>query len=268
VDEVLAFLIRNGYPILFGWVWTEQVGLPVPSEPVLLATGALAGTGRLRLDLAIAVAVAGCLLADLIWYEVGRWRGPQVLRFLCRLSLEQDSCVRESQDTFTRYGVRSLLVAKFLPGLNTVAQPLAGVIGMPRGRFVVFDVVGAILWVGLYTGLGYVFAGQLEVVAAQAARIGQWLIVLLAAALGGYLLLKWVNRRRFIRRLRIARITPEELKGRLDAGEAVTIVDLRHPLDYESAPAVIAGAIHLTTNELEARHGEIPRDRDVVLYCT
>ena len=268
MDEVLGFLIRNGYPILFAWVWTEQVGLPVPGEPVLLAMGALAGTGRVRLDLTIAVAVAGCLLADLMWYEVGRWRGPQVLRFLCRLSLERDSCVRESQDTFTRYGRRSLLVAKFLPGLNTVAQPLAGIISMPRGRFLVFDVLGAILWVGLYVGLGYVFADQLEVVGANAARLGQWLIILLAAALGGYLLLKWVNRRRFIRRLRIARITPEELKGRLDAGEAVTIVDLRHALDYEAEPDVIAGAIHLTTNELEARHGEIPRDRDIVLYCT
>jgi membrane protein DedA with SNARE-associated domain len=268
VDEVLGFLIRNGYPVLFAWVLTEQVGLPVPSEPMLLGMGALAGTGRARLDLAIAVAVTGCLLADLIWYEVGRWRGPQVLRFLCRLSLERDSCVRESQDTFTRYGARALLMAKFLPGLNTVAQPLAGIIAMPRGRFLVFDVLGAIFWVGLYTGLGYVFAAQLEVVAAYAARLGRWLIVLLAAGLGGYLLLKWVNRRRFIRQLRVARITPEELKGRLDAGEAVTILDLRHALDYEAEPAVIAGAIHLTTDELEARHQEIPRDRDIVLYCT
>lgn len=268
MDEVLDFLIRNGYAVLFAWVWTEQVGLPVPGEPVLLAVGALAGTGRARLDLAIAVAVAGCLLADLIWYEVGRWRGPQVLRFLCRLSLERDSCVRESQDTFIRYGARSLLVAKFLPGLNTVAQPLAGIVGMPRGRFLAFDVLGGILWVGLYVGLGYVFADQLEVVAAYAVRLGQWLIVLLVAALVGYLLVKWVNRRRFIRRLRIARITPEELKRRLDAGDVVTIVDLRHALDYEAEPMVIAGAIRLTTDELEARHGEIPRDRDIVLYCT
>jgi membrane protein DedA with SNARE-associated domain len=268
VDEVLGFLIRNGYAVLFAWVWTEQVGLPVPGEPVLLAMGALAGTGRSRLDLAIAVAVAGCLLADLIWYEVGRWRGRQVLSFLCRLSLERDSCVRESQDKFTRYGASSLLVAKFVPGLNTVAQPLAGIIRMPRLRFLVFDVLGATLWVGLYMGLGYVFADQLEAVGAQVARLGQWLIVLLAAALGGYLLIKWVNRRRFIRQLRIARITPEELKGRLDTGEAVTIVDLRHALDYEAEPAVIAGAIHLTPDELEARHGEIPRDRDIVLYCT
>jgi membrane protein DedA with SNARE-associated domain len=268
VDDTLGFLVRHGYSLLFAWVWLEQVGLPVPGEPVLLGVGALAGTARLRLDLSVVVAVAACLVADLIWYEVGRWRGPQVLRFLCRLSLERDSCVRDSQEMMGRHGARLLLVAKFLPGLNTVAQPLAGVVHMPRGRFLAFDVLGAIVWVGLYTALGYVFADQIEMVAAQAARLGRWLLVVLVAALGAYLLIRWINRQRFIRRLRIARIAPEELKAQLDAGQMVTIVDLRHRLDYESESEVIPGAIHFTPDELAARHGEIPRDRDVVLYCT
>ena len=174
MNEAVAFLIRHGYAVLFLWVAVEQLGLPVPSEPVLLATGALAGAGQLWLPLAIVVGVAASLLADVVWYEIGRTRGSRVLRFLCRISLEPDSCVRQSQEQFARYGARALLVAKFVPGLNSVAQPLAGVLGMQRGRFLVFDVLGALLWIGAYMVLGHVFSDQLEQVAAYGAQLGMW----------------------------------------------------------------------------------------------
>jgi len=166
LNDATAYLIHHGYVVLFAWVAAEQLALPVPSEPVLLAAGVLAGTGLLRLPSAIAVGVAASLLSDVIWYEIGRARGSQVLRLLCRISLEPDSCVRRSQDTFARYGGWSLLVAKFVPGLNTVAQPLAGVLRMRRSRFLLVDTLGAFLWIGTYTGLGYVFSDQVERVAA------------------------------------------------------------------------------------------------------
>lgn len=268
MDDTVAFIVGNGYPFLFAWVWTEQAGLPVPGEPLLLAAGALAGKGHLRLVTALGVGVGACLLADIIWYEIGRLRGRQILRLLCRLSIEPDSCVRDSQETFLRYGAWSLLVAKFVPGLNTVAQPLAGIIGMRRSRFLLFDVAGAILWVGVYMGLGYVFADQLEIVARHAARLGAWIGVILAAVLAGYLAFKWTRRHRMIRRLRMARITAEELKRKLDAGEDVMVIDLRHALDYEAEPATIPGALHLAPDEIERRYREIPRGRELVLYCT
>lgn len=268
MDEAVSYLIRRGYAVLFVWVTAEQFALPVPSEPVLLAAGALARAGRLTLPVAVLVAVAGALVADVVWYEIGRTRGSRVLRFLCRISLERDSCVRQSQERFARHGARALLVAKFVPGLNTVAQPLAGILGVPRRRFLLFDGLGAMLWAGSYMTLGYVFGDQLERVALYGDRLGTWLIVLLLAALVLYVGVKYVRRQRFIRQLRIARITPAELKAKLDAGDPVMIVDLRHSLDFAADPAVVPGAIHLTPDEVERRAAEIPRDREVVLYCT
>ncbi len=268
MDEATAYLLRHGYVVLFTWVAVEQLALPVPSEPVLLAAGALAGVGLLNLPFAIAVGVAASLFSGVIWYEIGRVRGSQVTRLLCRISLEPDSCVRRSQDMFARYGGRSLLVAKFVPGLNTVAQPLAGILGMPRSRFLLLDALGAFLWIGAYMGLGYLLSDYVERVAAYARLLGSSLLGIALGGLALYIAGKYIQRRRFIRRLRIARITPVELQRKLDAGEALVIVDLRHSLDFEADSVVVPGAVHVSPEELEQRSQEIPRDRDVILYCT
>jgi membrane protein DedA with SNARE-associated domain len=268
MDQAIEFLTRHGYAVVFGWVLAEQLGLPIPAVPILLGAGALAGMARLDPGVVLALAVLASLLSDAVWYALGRLRGGRVLGFLCRVSLEPDSCVRRTEEVFGRHGARALLIAKFVPGLSTAAPPLAGIIGMPVGRFLVFSAAGGLLWAGLFVGLGYAFSDQLERVAAAAGRLGAGLVVGLAVALGAYVTWKFIARRRFLRRLRIARIEPAELKTRLDDGEAVVIVDLRHPLDFETEPSIIPGALHLTTDELEARHGEIPRDREIVLYCT
>jgi membrane protein DedA with SNARE-associated domain len=268
VDGLTAYLIQHGYLVLFAWVAAEQLALPVPSEPVLLAVGALAGAGLLELPFAIAVGVGASLLSDVIWYEIGRARGSQVTRLLCRISLEPDSCVRRSQNMFARYGGWSLLVAKFVPGLNTVAQPLAGILRMRRSRFLLVDALGALLWIATYTGLGYLLSDQVERVAAYGRYLGSWLFGLAFGGLALYIAGKYIRRQRFIRRLRISRITPVELKRKIDAGEALIIVDLRHALDFEADSVVIPGAVHMSPEELERRSQEIPRDREVILYCT
>lgn len=268
MDEAIQFLIRHGYAVLFVWVGAEQIGLPVPAVPLLLAAGALAGAGQLKLVPALVLVVCASVLADAVWYQIGRRRGSQVLGLLCRISLEPDSCVRRTEDVFARYGVRSLLVAKFVPGLNTAAPPLAGIVGMRPSRFLLFDGLGGLVWAGTFIGLGYLFSHQLGTVAAYALRLGTWLLVLLVGGLIAYIAWKFVERRRFLRELRIARITPEELSRKLEMGEDLVIVDLRHSLDFEAEPATIPGALHLDPEELERRHQEIPRDRDVVLYCT
>lgn len=268
MDEATAYLLQHGYVVLFTWVAAEQFALPVPSEPVLLAAGALAGVGLLNLPSAIAAGVAASLFSDVIWYEIGRARGSQVTRVLCRISLEPDSCVRRSQDAFARYGGRALLIAKFVPGLNTVTQPLAGILGMPRLRFLLFDALGAFLWIGAYIGLGYLLSDYVERVAAYARLLGSWLFGVAFGGLALYIAGKYIQRQRFIRRLRIARITPLELKRKLDTGEALMIVDLRHSLDFEADSVVVPGAVHLSPEELDQRSQEIPRDRDVILYCT
>ena len=268
MDDTIRFLVRHGYSVLFVWVLAEQIGLPLPAVPFLFAAGALGGSGRLSLGLAIGLAVLAALLSDVLWYEIGRRRGGQVLQFLCRISLEPDSCVRRTEEVFARHGARSLLVAKFIPGLSTAAPPLAGIFRMRFSHFLLFDGLGALVWAGAFAGMGYLFSNQLERIVAYALRMGASLAVLLAGCLAVYILWRYVQRRRFLRKLRIARITPHELKKKLDAGEDVMIVDLRHSLDFEADPHTIPGAFRLLPEELEQRHHQIPRDRDVVLYCT
>ena len=267
MNELLQFVVRHGYTLVFAWVFVEQAGLPIPSAPLLLAAGALAGTRQMNLWLAVSFAMLGAVASDSMWYELGRRKGVRVLQLLCRISLEPDSCVRRTQVRFGKSGARVLLVAKYIPGLNAMAAPLAGIIRMGWRRFLLFDVLGAMLWVSSFVLTGYVFSGELERVAARAAYLGTWALVLILAAFAGYIGWKYYNRQRFLRKLRISRITPEELKGKIDSGEDVIIVDLRHALDFEAQPETIPGALHMDAAELEEAHDVIPRDREIVLFC-
>jgi membrane protein DedA with SNARE-associated domain len=268
MDTTLQFVLRHGYALVFLVVLTEQAGLPIPAFPVLLAAGALAGQHKLSLPMALSLAVVAALFADFIWYELGRRRGHSILSLLCRISLEPDSCVRRTENLFARRGVRSLLVAKFIPGLSTAASTLAGLLRTRLWRFFAWDAGGALLWAGAFAGAGFIFSNQLDRVALYAQRLGAGLLALLVGSLAGYIGFKYYQRQRFIRTLRIARITPEELKRKLDAGEDMVVVDLRHSVEFESDDAKVPGAIHLDPEEIGQRHVEIPRDRDIVLYCT
>ena len=268
MNEPIQFLLQHGYVLLFAWVLIEQMGLPVPAVPLLIAAGALAGSGRINLIVAMGLAIIAVLLADVFWYYLGRYRGGRVLKLLCRISLEPDSCVRRTEDVFARHGARSLLIAKFIPGLNTAAPTLAGIFRMPLARFMVFDGLGAFFWVSTFAGLGYGFSDQLEWIAAYFLHWGSWLLMVLLGSLAAYILWKYLQRQRFLYRLRIARITPKELLEKLNAGEEVMIIDLRQPLDIEIVPYVIPGALRIATEELGERHQEIPRDREIILYCS
>jgi membrane protein DedA with SNARE-associated domain len=264
----MQFLLRHPYAVLFAIVLSEQLGIPLPSVPVLLAAGALAGMGRIDALSALVLAVAATVVADLAWFEAGRRRGNRVLKFVCRVSLEPDSCVRRTEDVFARHGPRSLLFVKFVPGLGLMAVTLAGAFRVRRRRFLLFDVPGASLWAGAYLAVGYVFAEQLERALATTRQLGLTLAGALVVLLALWVIWKYAQRRRFIREIRMERIGPEELRRKLEAGEPVAIVDLRHPLDFETEPRTLPGALRLEARELEERHTEIPRDREVVLYCT
>jgi membrane protein DedA with SNARE-associated domain/rhodanese-related sulfurtransferase len=267
MKELLEFVVRHGYSLVFAWVFVEQAGLPIPSAPLLLAAGALSGTGKMNLGLAISVAVFAAIASDYMWYELGRRKGVRVLQLLCRISLEPDSCVRRTQVSFGKEGPRVLLFSKFIPGLNAMVAPLAGIIRMGWQRFVLFDALGTLIWVGTYSMTGYAFSGELEHIAAQAAFLGHWLLVMLLAGLAGYVAWKFYHRQKFLSGLKIARITPEELKKKIDAGEDVIVVDLRHALDFEAHPDTIPGSLHMDAAELEEASEIIPRDREIVLFC-
>jgi membrane protein DedA with SNARE-associated domain len=268
MHRTLAFLLHHGHVVLLAWVFAEQAGVPVPSLPLLLAAGALAGSHQLNIFASLFIVALAAVSADSIWYQLGLRKGIKVLQFLCKISIEPDSCVRRTEGVFSRQGARSLIFAKFLPGLSTVAPPLAGVFQMRLRRFLIFDVAGSLLWAATFLGIGYVFSGQIERIAEHAASLGGWLAVILVGALASYLGYKFLARRRFMRELRIARITVEELKEKLDAGEDVVIVDLRHSMDFEADPETIPGAFRMDAQELEEKNDRLPRDREIILYCT
>ena len=269
MSDTLAFLLQYGYVILYACVLAEQVGLPVPAVPVLLGMGALAGAGEMSLPLALGVVLAASLPPDLVWYELGRRRGPRVLARICAISLEPDWCVRRTESMFIRFGRKLLLVAKFLPGLSAVASPLAGSAGVARWQFVLLDVTGALLWAGTWMGIGYAFSEALDVVAGWVARLGGYALLLAGAALAAYVVLKYAKRQRIFRELRMARITPDELRRRIDAGDGgLVIIDTRSALDVRAVPFLIPGAIRIDADEVERRHAELPKDREIVLYCT
>src|SRR5712671_7664509 len=146
MHRTVEFLLHHGYTLLLAWVFAEQIGLPVPSMPLLLAAGALAGTGHLSLFASLVYVVFAAVAADSIWYYLGRRKGIRVLQLLCKISLEPDSCVRRTEGIFSKQGARSLLLAKFLPGLGAVAPPLAGIFHMRPRRFLLFDATGSLLW--------------------------------------------------------------------------------------------------------------------------
>jgi len=266
--HAFEFLADHGAAVIFWVVFVEQLGVPLPAIPLLIAAGALVGAGKMSLATALLVPVAASLPPDLAWYYLGRLKGGRVLGFLCRLSLEPDSCVRDTENLFHRYGPRGLLLAKFIPGFSTVAPPLAGIVGMSAATFALYDIGGTLIWTAVSAGIGALFSNQLEQLVGLFDQAGGLLLAILLAGLAGFIAYKFYHRQKFLRHLRMAKISVEELKRRMDAGDAISVVDVRHPLALELDPETIPGAINFTLEEIEHRHQEIPRDRDIVLYCS
>lgn len=270
MNATVEFLLQHGYMLLFAFVLAEQSGLPIPSTPMLLAAGALAGLNRMNLAFAWTLAIVASLIGDSLWFALGRWRGFSILNVFCRISLEPDTCVQKTQTSYGKHGVNWLLFAKFVPGLSTIAPPMAGMFKVTPLRFLAMDTAGAVLWSGTYILVGWIFRDQLEDVAALLARLGSGLIAVLIGGIVLYIAFKYIQRQRVYRGLRIARIAPGELRRRMDQGENLIIVDLRS--DFEQAEGRIPGSIAAVGDNVEELISTIdPRHLDeseVVLYCS
>ncbi|MBI2682221.1 MAG: VTT domain-containing protein [Acidobacteriales bacterium] len=262
------FLLQHGYAVLFVWVLAEQLGLPIPTIPILMAAGALIAGGYMDLSSVLVLSVTACLLADYLWYDLGRRRGMRVLNLLCRISLEPDTCVRKTEAAWGNLGARSILIAKFVPGLNTAVPPLSGIFGISTARFLAYDALGALLYLGSFVMLGYLFSAQVELVAERILTLSGSLAKAFALLFTIYIGWKFLKRQLFLRELRILRLDPPALKKMMDEGEPVFIVDLRHPQDFRAEPRSIAGALRMSPDEIEEKHELIPRDRDIILFCT
>jgi len=261
-------LLLYGYVLLFAWVLIEQLGVPLPAMPVLLAAGILSAQHEFNFSLALLAGLAASLIADSTWFFIGRRYGHHVLRLLCKLSLEPAICVRRTQNSFGRRRALTVMIAKFVPGLATMAPPVAGLNGMTFSSFFLFDAIGAFAWLGVLLAAGRFFGDLLRRNSNLMDWVGRFSGILLALCVLGFLVGRLIRRRIVIKKLVAARLEPEELKRQLDDGEQVFIVDLRHPLELEPDPFTLPGALHFAPDDLAARLHEIPRDRDIVLFCS
>lgn len=264
----IDFFLKYGYSILFLWVMVEQLGVPIPSVPLFLAAGTLTATHEMNLPLVLLAILLGSLVSDSAWYWLGRKYGGSVVKLLCRLSMESSTCVRRTENFFAKRGVGVLIVAKFIPGLSTVAPPIAGQIGMKYRLFAMYDAGGILLWAITYTLAGRFFGVVLTRHPSALAWMGRFGFVLFVLLLLAFFVWRFFRQRAFLREMRMARLDPHELKGMLDREQPVYIVDLRHPLDYLPDPRTLPGAVLMSPDTLVEHCAEIPRDRDVVLFCT
>lgn len=265
---MVSFLHTYGYALIFLSVLAEDLGLPVPSFPVVVVAAATTKDLHLTLPGILLVSFSAALCGDLTWYFLGRIRGRSILRTLCSLSLNPDSCISRTENLFVRHGLKSLLVSKFVPGLSAVAPPLAGMLKTSVLRFLLFDFGGIILWGGSAFALGVAFHSQVQSVLVGIITVGRLGILFLAVPLAGWILFKWLERRRFYTLLERSRISASELKELLDQGKDVIVVDLRSELSYQMDQAKIPGALRIPPSEFDARYQGIPRGRSIVMYCT
>jgi membrane protein DedA with SNARE-associated domain len=265
MNEIVQFLAKHGYALLFLAVLAEQIGLPIPSGVVLIAAGSLAAAHSMSLPLALGLALIASLAGDSFWFMLGRWRGRSILALLCRISLEPDTCVRQTEQMFTKHKVKSLLFSKFVPGLGTIAPPMAAVLQVGLGTFLLFDVFGAAIWAAAYLLAGFFFRTEIERLGVYTQITGRSLVEIVVALSCLYVTVKFLARRRFYNEIRMARITSPELKALIDTGEPTVIVDLRHAHEWEDG--YIPGALLMRDEELDERFPSEPRG-EVILYCS
>lgn len=256
---------QYGLIIVFVNVLTEQLGVPVPAYPTLVITGALAFRGQYSMVLLLVIAVVAALIADYLWYLAGRRFGRRIMAILCRISLSPDSCVRQTESIYSRWGARSLLVAKFIPGFASIASALAGTVGTSRTRFIVYDGIGAALWAGLAIFLGSLFSTAIDDVLSVLTELGQYGLLLVVIGFAVFVAGKWWQRRRFRKSLQMARISVEELDALLKSGERPTIVDVRSPASQETGR--IPGAMTISHQEIQTFSFDAPMEDEVIVYC-
>jgi membrane protein DedA with SNARE-associated domain/rhodanese-related sulfurtransferase len=267
-NDLSSVVSEYGLAVVFGNVLAEQLGVPVPAIPTLVVAGALAAGGKLSVVAVFAVALSACVIADVAWYVAGRVYGNRVMRLLCGISLTPDSCVSQTQERFERWGINSLLVAKFIPGISLLAPPLAGATRIGWLPFLAYNTAGGALWVAAGVGGGMLLGSQIERLLAQLQSYGSLAVIVICALIIGYVAFKWWERHRFYKMLRMARISVDELYRLMDAGVAPLIVDVRSQIARTLEPRHIPGALHLPLHGFEEHIQELPRDREIILYCS
>ena len=265
--EAITLIAQYGLLLVFVNVLVEQAGAPVPAMPTLVVAGAVAASGDLSITAILLVSLVACLLGDLPWYWAGRHFGGAMMRTLCRISLSPDSCVRSSEVQFERWGGRMLVVAKFVPGLSTVAPPLVGAMGLPLHLFLLLDGLASLLWAGVPVALGYIFAAQIDSLLAALANAGTLALELVLGLFALYIAGKWWRRRSLLVALRMARITVRELHDAMTDGKAPLIVDVRSKTSRRLDGRILPGALLADLDSVDQALHDVPLDQELVIYC-
>jgi membrane protein DedA with SNARE-associated domain/rhodanese-related sulfurtransferase len=271
MEYLISAIGQHGYSILFFVVLAEAIGLPVPAALGLLVAGGASARGTLHAGEAIGIAVCAMLIGDNLLFLLGRWTGWWLLGFLCRVSLNPEACILRSADSFYRRGRIVLIVAKFLPGINTMAPPLAGSMNMPAAQFFVLDGAGTLLYILSYFGAGFLFSGFLRSIMRGYSAVGSvagWVVLSLFLLWLGNRLRLWLRSRNEVP---VPMILPREAARRLydNRGErAAAIYDVRSHGYYERGTMRIKGSARLEPNSLADRIESLPREKDIFLYCT
>ena len=270
MTDMLAVISRHGYVFLAVVCFAEAVGLPLPAALAILTAGAVAAYGQLHFYLVFGIALVTMLAGDVILYFMGRVSGWALLGFLCRLSANPETCILRSAEYFYRRGKQTLLFAKFIPGINTMSPPLAGSMKMRLGDFLQYDAMGAALYVGAYALAGYLFSDALRAITRGLRSAGFAAEVVFGIGLAAYIVYRiWVYRKYRLLDV-IPRVPADELARRLasDAAHNMLIADVRSHGYYDADSERIAGSVRLEPNNLVEEIKNLPKDREIYLYCT
>lgn len=267
MPNLIELLQLYGVFIVFAIVLVEQGGMPIPAFPVLIVSGALAVGGGISWPAVLAGAVIACLIADFFWFKAGRFYGSRILRLLCKISLSPDSCVSQTEDKFARYGPKSLIVSKFIPGFNIIASPMSGALGVSTPRFVAFSMSGSLLWAGTGIALGAMFHKSVDRVLEFLSTMGTTALLVILTMLAVFVMFKWIERRRFRRAMEVERISIDELTRLIENGQQPIIIDARS-LTAQQLEQAIPGAVILNECDSKGFMAALDKDRHIIVYCS
>ncbi len=262
MEALLQFIEAYGLWVVFVCVLLDQGGLPIPAYPPIIVTASLAVDRGGSLAAILFVAILAAVLADLLWYVCGRRFGATMLRLMCKISLSPDSCVGTTRRVYGRWGAKSLIFAKYVPGLAAVATTLAGESRINLARFIIYDGIGAALWAAGAVALGAIFHDAVDAVLSTLEQLGSYALLLFALALALFIAVKWRNRRRFLMQIQMARLTPEELEALMREQKDLTILDVRSA-ERRARAGWIPGSIHVA--DIDGL--QIDARSEVVVYC-
>ncbi len=268
MEEMTSLLAQHGILLVFANVLLTQSGVPVPAVPLLVIAGAFVGQGKIALAPLLLASVVASLIGDTLWYLAGRRYGYRILRTLCRITIEPDSCVKQTESIFERWGAPSLMVAKYVPGFSTAAPPLAGTKQLGLAPFLAYSAVAAALWAGLPIALGAIFHAEVESALAWLENMGAGAAAVIAAIVLFYIGIKALQRFMLIRFLRMVRISVEELRELMGRDANPVVLDVRSATARKLDPRRIPGAIWVDIAAPQAALVAVPPDRDVVVYCS